>query len=66
MNGSGAVTWYLSYCNLIDVTKGNYDGLRTRYSDNTTNADMLDGYHEYSFLRYRDTTSTNGAATLWS
>ena len=28
-----SVTWYLSYCNLIDITKGAYDGLRTRYAD---------------------------------
>ena len=33
LNGTGAVTWYLSYCNVIDLTKGNYDGLRTKYSD---------------------------------
>lgn len=33
LNGSGAVTWYLSYCNLIDLTKGNYDGLRSVYAD---------------------------------
>ena len=31
--GTGAVTWYLSYCNAIDLTMGNYDGLRTKYSD---------------------------------
>lgn len=30
---STPLVWYLSYCNVIDVTKGNYDGLRTRYSD---------------------------------
>lgn len=28
-----SVTWYLSYCNVIDITKGAYDGLRTRYAD---------------------------------
>ena len=33
LNGTGAVTWYLSYCNVIDLTMGNYDGLRTKYSD---------------------------------
>ena len=31
--GTAAVTWYLSYCNTIDLTKGNYDGLRSIYSD---------------------------------
>lgn len=30
---SSPLVWYLSYCNVIDVTKGSYDGLRTRYSD---------------------------------
>ena len=35
-----SVTWYLSYCNLIDITKANYDGLRTRYADQ---ADTLSG-----------------------
>lgn len=33
---SSPLVWYLSYCNVIDVTKGNYDGLRTRYSDFVT------------------------------
>lgn len=30
------------------------------------NADTLDGYHENSFLRYRETTYTDQEATLWS
>ena len=30
------------------------------------NADMVDGYHENSFLRYRGTTYTDQKATLWS
>ena len=33
-----SVTWYISYCNLIDISKGNYDGLRTRYADYATSA----------------------------
>lgn len=36
LNGTGTVTWYLSYCNVIDLTMGNYDGLRTKYSDNAS------------------------------
>lgn len=32
LNGSGAVTWYLSYCNVIDLTRGSQDGLRSIYS----------------------------------
>ena len=36
LNGTGAVTWYISYCNVIDLTMGNYDGLRTKYSDNAS------------------------------
>ena len=52
LNGSGAVTWYLSYCNVIDLSKGNYDGLRTRYSDYATsagNADTVDNKHASYF-----------------
>ena len=36
LNGTGAVTWYLSYCNVIELTNGKYDGLRTKYSDNAS------------------------------
>lgn len=36
LSGTGAVTWYLSYCNVIELTMGNYDGLRTKYSDNAS------------------------------
>lgn len=32
---------------------------------NVTDSDKLDGYHESSFLRYRESTETNGADTLW-
>lgn len=35
------VIWYLSYCNCIDITKGNYDGLRTRFSDKLSTARNL-------------------------
>ena len=35
-------------------------------SGTASNADTLDGYHEYSFLRYRDVASTDGTSTLWS
>lgn len=31
-----------------------------------TNADLLDGYHESSFLRFRGSTDVNGEGTLWS
>jgi hypothetical protein len=30
------------------------------------NADLLDGYHESSFLRYRGSTRINGKVTLWN
>ena len=33
---------------------------------NGGNADMVDGYHENSFLRYRGATNTDQEATLWS
>lgn len=34
--GTAAVTWYLSYCNTIDLTKANYDGLRSSYAGTAT------------------------------
>lgn len=37
--------------------------LRVAYA---SNADMVDGYHENSFLRYRGATYTDQEATLWS
>ena len=40
-----------------------------RITDNiasATNADMVDGYHENSFLRYRGATYTDQEVTLWS
>lgn len=40
---SSPLVWYLSYCNVIDITKGNYDGLRTRYSDFVTYDSGEDG-----------------------
>lgn len=35
-------------------------------ANHATNADTLDGYHEYSFLRSRGNASANGEGTLWS
>lgn len=43
LNGSGAVTWYLAYCNVIDLTKGNYDGLRTVCADKLQTARTIWG-----------------------
>lgn len=40
------------------VTADYFNGL-------ATNSDKLDGYHENSFLRYRNATSTAGKNTLW-
>ncbi len=47
-----------------------YNG-SSHYSSGTSlwsnfNADLLDGYHENSFLRYRGATYTDQEATLWS
>lgn len=45
----------------------NTDGSVTASTFNgfATNSDKLDGYHENSFLRYRNATSTAGKNTLW-
>ena len=46
----------------------NTDGSVTASTFNgfATNSDKLDGYHENSFLRYRNATSTAGKNTLWN
>lgn len=40
---SAPVVWYLSYANTIINSWGNYDGLKTRYSDLATNSNALGG-----------------------
>lgn len=46
---SSPLYWYISYCQVYDLTKGRYDGLRTRYADEVTNADTVDGQHASAF-----------------
>lgn len=52
LNAAANVDWYLSYANVIDITRGNYDGLRTRYSDEAAGAryifDRSNGTATYS------------------
>lgn len=36
------------------------------YANSAGNSDTLDGYHEYSFLRNRGSTSASGEGTLWA
>lgn len=43
-----------------------YNALVNGYASSAGSADTVDGFHEYSFLRYRDNTFTNGAETLWN
>lgn len=54
LNGNAGTTasplyWYISYCQVYDLTKGRYDGLRTRYADEVANADTVDGQHASAF-----------------
>lgn len=46
---SSPLYWYISYCQVYDLTKGRYDGLRCRYADEATNADTVDGQHASAF-----------------
>lgn len=57
------VAWEADGSALRDINPAN---ISVGYASSAGNADTLDGYHENSFLRYRDTTSTNGQDTLWS
>ena len=60
----------MRYCTgyLLEVTNNNitWYGSLSGNASTATNADKLDDYHEYSFLRYRGATSTNQEGTLWS
>jgi hypothetical protein len=38
LNKAAAVDWYLSYANVIDISRASYDGLRTRYADSATSS----------------------------
>ena len=46
---SSPLYWYISYCQVYDLTKGRYDGLRCRYADEVANADTVDGQHASAF-----------------
>lgn len=46
---SSPLYWYISYCQVYDLTEGGYDGLRCRYADEVTNADTVDGQHASAF-----------------
>lgn len=51
------VTWYLAACNVYDITRMDYDGLRTRYSDSATSATTASKSTAANI-----TTTTNGVA----
>lgn len=58
---SGGMNWFANpTVNGDKVWNAGNDG-----SGSGLDADMLDGYHENSFLRYRGATSTDQEATLW-
>lgn len=58
---SGGMNWFANpTVNGNKVWNAGNDG-----SGSGLDADMLDGYHENSFLRYRGATNTDQEATLW-
>lgn len=74
---SAPVSFYLSYCQLYDLTKAEYDGLRTRYADNADSATSAtkatnDGANNQITTTYlkavsitgNDTTDTNGTTAI--
>ena len=62
---SAPVNWYLSYCNLYDLTKAQYDGLRTRYADNATLATKATGdSNGNNILNYYAHSLTSSGNTL--
>lgn len=66
-----SVTWYVSYHQVIDLTKANYDGLRTKYSDYATSAGSATSatnagsatYAGYLTLTYCSSSTNSG---LWN
>ena len=60
---SSPLVWYLSYCNCIDITTGNYDGLRTRYSDSATKATQ-DGSGNVITSTYAKTSHTHTSSQV--
>lgn len=65
LNGTGAVTWYLSYCNVIDLTMGNYDGLRTKFSDTASyvTVDDANSNSNYNMVFYAGSGSSLCSST---
>lgn len=60
---SNPIVWYLSYCNVIDVTSGNYDGLRTRLSDSADTAAKLTNARTIWGQTFDGTANVNGNFT---
>lgn len=54
-----SVTWYLSHITLVDITKGNYNGLRTRYADHATSSDSA------SSVAWANITGKATSKTAW-
>ena len=54
-----SVTWYLSHITLVDITKGNYNGLRTRYADHAASSDSA------SSVAWANITGKATSKTAW-
>lgn len=61
---SSPLYWYISYCQVYDLTKGRYDGLRCRYADEVTNADTVDGYHASGLFTNLSNSGNNLSITI--
>ena len=59
INGASPVTWYLASCNVYDVTKTEYDGLKTRYADQANAANITSTTNAITY--YTNTTGTFGS-----
>ena len=63
---SGQPTWLWGGNDFNSYYVYNPSNFRVAYASSAGNADTVDGYHENSFLRYREATYTDQEATLWS
>lgn len=66
IDGNVPVTWYLASCNVYDITKTEYDGLKTRYADQANAANLTStanavAYYTDAAGKFGSKASANGA-----
>ena len=63
-SSSSPVVWYVAFCNVYDVTRADYDGLRTRYADSIAWSGITNKPTTLSGYGITDAKINNGTITL--